>query len=120
MIKPNICFHSPPTQLHTFFETTPPHALAFLLPDGDHVQYSFYLLVLGHSGANELPSHGSVFTPDQYGTAGCRGNSDGGKGGGLIFMEIGDELYVDGTIANEGQDAASGANAGGGSGGSTW
>ena len=35
-------------------------------------------------------------------------------------MEIGDELYVDGTIANEGQDAASGANAGGGSGGSTW
>ena len=35
-------------------------------------------------------------------------------------MEIGDELYVDGTITTEGQDASSGANAGGGSGGSVW
>ena len=35
-------------------------------------------------------------------------------------MDIGDELYVDGTITSEGQDASDGSNAGGGSGGSIW
>lgn len=74
----------------------------------------------GHTGMNELPAHGKIFTPDRYGTAGCSGNSNGGKAGGLVRMVIGDELYVDGTIAMEGQDAANGANAGGGSGGSAW
>ena len=74
----------------------------------------------GHSGINELASHGSLFTPDHYGTPGCLGNSDGGKGGGLIIMDIGDDLYVDGTIASEGQDATDGSSAGGGSGGSIW
>ena len=81
---------------------------------------NLFCIFTGHSGINELPSHGSLFTPDHYGTAGCRGNIDGGKGGGLIFMEIGDDLYVDGTIDSKGQDAGSGANAGGGSGGSVW
>ena len=55
-----------------------------------------------------------------YGTPGCRGSSDGGKGGGLIYMDIGDNLYVDGTLDCNGQDANGGANAGGGSGGSIW
>ena len=79
---------------------------------------SFYFV--GHAGVNELPSGGSPFTPELYGTPGCRGSSDGGKGGGLVYMDIGDNLYVDGTIDCNGQDANSGANAGGGSGGGIW
>lgn len=81
---------------------------------------SCLLFLLGHNGVNELHSYGSIFTPGHYGSAGCPGSQNGGKGGGLIIMEVGDELYLDGTIANDGQDAASGSAGGGGSGGSIW
>ena len=78
------------------------------------------LLLAGHGGTNELAPSGSLFAPVSYGSPGCPGNRNGGKSGGVIFMNVGDHLYLDGLIDANGEDASAGSNAGGGSGGSVW
>ena len=74
-------------------------------------------MIAGHDGGT-VPNYGSLFRPTNYGAPGCRGDSSGGAGGGLISIGVGDQLYLDGVIESSGGDAPSGSNAGGGSGGS--
>ena len=74
----------------------------------------------GNSGVNELKPHGSLFTPEDYGTPGCPGSTPGGAAGGVIRFAIGDQFYLDGNIDCGGQHAAGGSQGGGGSGGSIW
>jgi len=77
------------------------------------------LIVIGHGGNVRRP-YGTLFHPTDYGSAGCPGSKEGGKAGGVIFITVGDELYLDGLIESKGQNAAAHSNAGGGSGGSIW
>lgn len=78
------------------------------------------LFFLGYNGVNEFYFYGSIFMFGYYGLVGCLGSQNGGKGGGFIIMEVGDEFYFDGIIVNDGQDVVSGLVGGGGSGGSIW
>lgn len=83
------------------------------------LNYKILVLFKGHRGTVRRP-YGSLFYPKDYGSPGCPGNSDGGKAGGIISVNIGDELFLDGTIDVNGQNAGQGSNAGGASGGSIW
>ncbi|KAK3724602.1 hypothetical protein QZH41_005193 [Actinostola sp. cb2023] len=65
----------------------------------------------GHGGNVRRP-RGTLFRPNEYGSPGCPGNTVGGKAGGVIFINAGDELYLDGTVEANGQSAGQGSNAG--------
>ena len=64
--------------------------------------------------------YGSLYYPQERGSrGGSRGsNSPGGNGGGLIQLNIGVSLFIDGTLTVNGGDGRNGGA--GGSGGSIW
>ena len=76
----------------------------------------------GSYGGNGYHSYaapyGSYVKPNSTGTMGGYGGRAGGAGGGLVHVEAGLEVIVDGTITTDGQNAQGGSSAGGGSGGS--
>ena len=61
--------------------------------------------------------YGSVYRPAYLGSGGGNGAGRGGSGGGMLHWRIGQEIELDGLVALRGMDGT-GANAGGGSGGS--
>lgn len=80
---------------------------------------NLYWYLLGRGGFVKRP-YGTLFRPTDYGSSGCPGKSSGGKAGGIIFINVGDELYLDGVFQSNGQNADRSSSAGGGSGGSIW
>ena len=62
--------------------------------------------------------YGDLYEPNIYGSCGG-GASVSGSGGGILWMNVTDTLFVDGEISANG-DNAKGASGGGGSGGSQW
>lgn len=63
--------------------------------------------------------HGGLYTPLSRGSAGGDGlEEEGGKGGGVIELNVGTELYIDGEIKADGSNGES--MTGGGSGGSIY
>lgn len=61
--------------------------------------------------------YGLLFRPRDLGSGGGNGSGVGGPGGGSLFLAVGKDLFLDGTIYLYGGNGA-GVNAGGGSGGS--
>jgi hypothetical protein len=48
---------------------------------------------------------GSALAPNDYGSGGAGGNGGvGGDGGGLLWLEVGDTLVLDGSITSHGED----------------
>lgn len=68
------------------------------------------------SSRGGLP-YNSVYSPHKFGSGGGNGQGVGGHGGGKLFWDVGQHLAIHGLIANRGLNG-SGANSGGGSGGS--
>jgi hypothetical protein len=65
---------------------------------------------------------GSALAPNDYGSGGAGGNGGvGGDGGGLLWLEVGDTLVLDGSITSHGEDGFGTSNPGaGGAGGSIY
>ena len=62
--------------------------------------------------------YGDLYEPNLYGSCGG-GSAVSGSGGGILWMNVTDTLFIDGTVSVDGNSAAS-ASGGGGSGGSQW
>ena len=61
--------------------------------------------------------YGSVYRPIHFGSGGGDGEGRGGSGGGMLLWRVGQEIELDGLVSLRGFNGT-GANAGGGSGGS--
>ncbi|KAK3576663.1 hypothetical protein CHS0354_004948 [Potamilus streckersoni] len=61
--------------------------------------------------------YGSVASPHEAGSGGGNGQGLGGKGGGILFWQVGQYIELNGLLALQGTDGQ-GTSAGGGSGGS--
>ena len=60
---------------------------------------------------------GHLYEPQHLGCKG--GGSNGGRGGGVMALNVRDSLKIDGEVSANGESASSNGN-GGGSGGSVW
>lgn len=79
----------------------------------------------GHGGPGSIAFNGPTTSYGAHdsvnahcGSQGGAGSSAGGLGGGIVKLDVGSTLQVNGLIEASGQDAAQGSAAGGGSGGS--
>ncbi|XP_033640829.1 uncharacterized protein LOC117301055 [Asterias rubens] len=85
----------------------------------------------GHGGSGGISIHsagrtsgfayGDLYEPYVFGSAGGLGinSASGGRGGGLIWMNVTDTIEIDGQVTANG-GSADGNGGGGGSGGSVW
>jgi hypothetical protein len=74
---------------------------------------------IGSGGETAGTNYGSISLPTQHGSGGGNGyNSSGGPGGGLIRMNVGGTLRLDGALLADGADGAGYTYGGGGSAGS--
>ena len=73
----------------------------------------------GNGNTQSSQAYSSVGQPDQYGSGGSTGigPSDGGDGGGIIYLKALHNMEIDGDIKADGNSAKT-PTAGGGSGGS--
>lgn len=82
----------------------------------------------GGTGGKEINSkaragfaYGDIYEPQKMGSSGGAGLNTlaGGRGGGRIWFNVTDTIFIDGIVSADGEDAVNNA-AGGGSGGSVW
>ena len=79
-----------------------------------------FLLLTGVS--NSGAPYGSLYTPNEFGSAGGGHTSIAGRGGGRIWVNVTNTLHIDGLVSSNGGDGSKSSDyiAGGGSGGSIW
>ena len=81
----------------------------------------------GTGGKNELTTsragfaYGDIYEPQKMGSSGGAGDGgvDGASGGGRLWFNVTDTIFIDGLVSADGADAVN-DGAGGGSGGSIW